>query len=334
MDHKKVTLHDIAKQASVSISTVSRVLTGSATVAPAKRDAVLAAATALGYKQNSLPSELLNTQQRVIGIVTQHISNPYYGNIMYGIFEHLGKCGYSYVVVDASWSGPDERQAIRTLRGRLVDGLIVLGGMDDDDVYERLAQEIPLVIVGRRVEGIHEQCLWVDNEQGGYDATRYLLEMGHRKIVHITGPPEQGDAVARLRGYERALRDDGIEVDPKLIVEGAFDEQSGVLAAEMLLTQRANFSAIFAANDLTAQGAMLGLYRRGIRVPQDISVMGFDNQPGSAYLLPPLTTVQQPDYLLGNAAGEHLLNLIEGKPLLSRMFVSELMLRESVARKF
>lgn len=333
MSQKKITLQDVALLAGVSVSTVSRVMTGNASVADDKRAKVMLAAKQLGYRQNMLDLSAVGEPRRVIGIVTQHITNTFYGSIIYSIFDHLRHAEYSSLVADGRWSVQAEKSAIQTLQTQ-VDGLIVLGCNATDEDYIQLAKEIPLILVGRSLPALWKQCVWIDNERGAYEATRYLIEMGHHNIAFISGARTQIDAQQRQAGYERALREHGIEIERSLIVEGAFTHQSGVLAAEMLLSQRANFSAIFAANDLMAQGAILALYRRGIRVPQDVSIVGYDNQHGSGYALPPLTTVKQPSKQLGIVAAQNMLNLLEGNDLIEDTLVPKLIMRESVTRNY
>ena len=170
------------------------------------------------------------------------------------------------------------------------------------------------------------------NFQAAYDATRYLLDNGHRRIAHIAGALAHDDAAARRDGYVCALEDAGIAVNDDWIIEGDFLSQSGLLAVEMLFTRGALFSAIFAANDQMAAGARLALHRRGIRVPQDVTLIGFDNVADAAYMIPPLTTVNQPAAEMGETAANAMLQLLKGKAIELPVFTTELVLRESVAR--
>ncbi len=173
----------------------------------------------------------------------------------------------------------------------------------------------------------------MDDFRAAYEATRYLIGLGHRRIAHIAGPTHHQDAVDRYAGYRRALSDANLPIDEQIIFVGDFTEQSGLLATQSLLNRALMFSAIFAANDQMAYGARLALYRHGIRVPDDISLIGFDDQPASAYTTPPLTTVRQPTHAIGQAAAQAILRLLNGQPPALPALSTELIIRESAARR-
>ena len=166
------------------------------------------------------------------------------------------------------------------------------------------------MLVGNQIDGWENLCIYVDNEQAGWEATQHLIELGHTKIAHITGIADHQDSIRRLKGYRRALEEANIEVDEDLICDGNFDGPSGLAGIETLLKRGKSFTAIFAANDTTAFGARLGLYRKGIRVPEDVSIVGFDDQEEASLVTPPLTTIRQPAEEIGIAAAEALLKLI------------------------
>jgi LacI family transcriptional regulator len=329
-NNNKPTIQDIALHANVSISTVSRVLTKNAIVAEDKRMAVQKAMLELNYKPNRFAQGLAGGLSRTIGILTQEINNPLYNNILKGILEVLDQTLYSPILADGHWNAKKEEQALHTFLDRSVDGLIVLGGIIPVDALIKIAGDTPLIVIGRDIS--NHQHISLNDFEGAYKATSYLIEMGHNRIVHITGLMYHMDSVDRREGYLKALTDAGITPDPDLIVIGDYAEASGLLAVEMLLMRGRPFSAIFAANDQMAYGARLGLYRRGIRVPDDISIVGYDNQTPSAYTIPPLTTVFPPSMDIGMAAGRGILDLMEGKPVSLPVFSPILTIRESVAR--
>ena len=328
---KSITIHDIAREAGVSPSTVSRVLNGSTPVAESKRNAVLAAVHSLEYRPSALAQGLARGRSGAVGVLTQDIASPFYGEILKGIEQGLTGSGYHPVFASGNWRGEDERDALEMLRSRQVDALIVMGGQLADADLRRTAERTPLVVVGRQVPGLEGQCLRVDDRQGAYQATQYLIQLGHRRIAHITGMLSHQDAAERRQGYLDALTDAGIAPDPQLLVEGDFSERSGLLATDELLRRSARLTAIFAANDQIAYGARLALYRRGIRVPDDVSLVGFDDQPGSAYTTPPLTTVRQPTVEMGRAAAHLVRNLLDGLPINPPTFATTLVIRESAA---
>jgi LacI family transcriptional regulator len=326
----KITIQDIARRANVSISTVSRVLTQNAIVAEDKRLAVQKAILELNYKPNRFAQGLAGGLSRTIGILTQTINNPLYNNILRGILSVLDQSIYSPILADGHWEAQREEQALHIFLDRSVDGLIVLGGVTPVDILVEIARSTPLIVIGRDIPELHYISL--NDFEGAYKATQHLIEMGHNRIVHITGLLNHQDSLDRREGYLKALIDAGITPDPELIVIGDFAEASGLLAVEMLLMRGRPFSAIFAANDQMAYGARLGLYRRGIRVPDDISIVGYDDQTPSAYIVPPLTTVFPPTVDIGVAAARGLLDLMKYNPITLPVFPPVLSIRESVAR--
>jgi LacI family transcriptional regulator len=176
-----------------------------------------------------------------------------------------------------------------------------------------------------------DQCIFINNTMAAFKATKYLLELGHKRIAHISGRADHPDAASRQQGYEMALEDAGADIIPGLIVEGNFRRQSGVLAVDTLLSRGISFSAIFAANDQMAYGIRLGLYRRGIRVPEDLSLVGFDDEPAASFMIPPLTTVRQPAVELGREAAKVILARLRGETASVSRLEAELVIRESTA---
>lgn len=336
MSSRKITIEDIAQKANVSISTVSRVLRKSSGVAADKREAVLQAVTALDYRPNIFAQGLASGQSMTIGVITQNFGSPFYDGILQGILLGLEKSDYSPLFADGRWNENIEQHALQTFLDRRVDGLIFVGGQLPDADMVAVAHKTPLILVGRTIASLAENCIHIDNFQAGYEMTRYLLEMGHRHIAHITAQMHYqstvSDVAQRYAGYVQALADAGISLDPQLVVEGNMLQQSGALAVEMLLMQKRPFTAIFAANDQMAFGARLALYRRGIRVPDDVSLVGFDDEMTAAFTIPPLTTVRQPSVEMGRAAAAAIMSLMDGQPVSQQIFSSQLVVRESVLR--
>jgi LacI family transcriptional regulator len=327
----KVTISDIARKAEVSISTVSRVLRGTTNVTEAKRKAVLNAVADLNYQPNMFAQGLASGQSMTIGVLTQNFGSPFYDAIMQGITRGLQGTSYFPIFADGQWQPKIELEAIRTMMRRHIDGLIVLGGfLTAEDLYI-FAEQIPLIVAARNIPDFDGNCVYIDNFQGAYLATKHLIELGHRRIAHIGGRIDHPDAIDRQQGYLKALADAGIEPDQEIIVEGNFRRQSGVLAVEMLLSKRISFSAIFSANDQMAYGTRLGLFRRGIRVPDDVSLVGFDDEPAAAFMIPPLTTVRQPAIALGLEAARIVLARLQGESAIPTNLRPELIVRESTA---
>ena len=332
---KTVTLEDIARQAGVSPSTVSRVLNGSKRVAEDKRALVLAAIEQHQYRPNPVARGLVRGRTMMVGVLAQDIASPFFAMMVSGIEKRLARTAYRPILTITHWyteDRQDEAGLLQLLLERRIDGLIVLAGRISDAELCAVAARLPTVVVARRVEGLEAQCLYVDNEAGGYRATRYLIGLGHRRIAHVTGTPEHPDAIDRLAGYRRALEEAGLSVDERLIVEGQFTEESGLAGVEELLARGERFTAIFAANDQSAYGAMLGLFNHDYRIPTDVSLVGFDDQPLSSYTLPPLTTVHHPTVKLGEAAVEGLLRMLDGEEPALPPFATDLIIRKSATR--
>ena len=335
MTDNKITIIDIARVANVSPATVSRVLRGTTAVSEKKHQAVLSAVEELDYRPNIFAQSLASGQSMTIGVLTQNFGSAFYDGILRGILRGLEETGYSALFADGRWDAKAEEGGLRMLIDRQVDGVILIGGHTSDVALQEIASQIPLLIVGREVPTLLDHCLYIDNFTAAYEMTRYLLDQGHRHIAHISGEGvgwEQQDVYQRYLGYKQALLDAGITPDPQLLIGGTLLQQSGMIAVEGLLARGRPFSAIFAANDQMAFGARLALFRRGIRVPEDVSIAGFDDQESAPYMIPPLTTVRQPSSQLGEAAAKTILEILKGALSKPQVFKGELVLRESVAR--
>jgi LacI family transcriptional regulator len=326
-----ITLGDVAREAGVSPSTVSRILNGTAVVAPSKRAAVEAVIEKLGYQPNVLARGLALGQSMSIGVLMQEISSPYYAEVLIGIEKGLAGTDYHPIVVSGHWRAEAESEALDVLLARRVDAIVVMDGRLEHKRLLRTAQSTPTVVVARMIDGLESQCLRVDNVHGSALGTQHLIDLGHKRIAHIAGPVDNHDAVDRLEGYKQALKAARIKFDPDLVSEGDFTERSGLMAMESLLSRTSNFSALFCANDQMAFGARLALYRRGIRVPDDVSLVGFDDIPGSSYCTPPLTTVRQPSQEVGLAAAAAVLDLMLGRTAKLPPLPPLLVVRESTS---
>lgn len=328
----KATLEMVAHAAGVSPSTVSRILNGTAVVSSDKKQAVDDAIARLGFVPNPIARGLAGGRTLSVGVVTQAIDSPFYGAALRGIEDQLDTAGYSPLFVSGHWNAASEARCIEVLRSRRVDGIIVLTGRLTDAALKATARELPVVATGRTLKAPGLFSLAFDNVEGGRLATRHLIELGHQRIAFIAGDADHPDANDRHRGYRLALQDAGIAYDPALVVPGEYHEVSGLLAVDRLLESRQRFTAIFAANDQMACGASLGLHRRSLRVPEDVSLVGFDDLPTSMYTLPPMSTVHQPAYELGRLAATAMLQLLAGATPTVSVPVPRLIARESSRR--
>ncbi len=327
-----VTLDMVAKAAGVSPATVSRILNGTAVVSPVRKAAVDAAIAKLGFVPNPVARGLAGGRTFSVGVVTQTLDSPFYGSALRGIEEKLLPLGYSPLFVSGQWNAEVEAKCIDVLRSRRVDGIIVLTGRLTDKALKNYAKSQPVVVTGRKLTAPNLAALYYDNVEGARLATQHLIGLGHRQIAFISGDPQHPDAVERFQGYRLALEQARIRFDPGLVAEGGFYEASGLQAVGDLLASRKRFTAIFAANDQMAVGAALGLSRHSLRVPDDVSLIGYDDLLSSLYSSPPLSSVHQSSYELGQLAAEVLLQLLAGEKPHFQVPPPRLVARESCRR--
>jgi LacI family transcriptional regulator len=334
MEHvRPVTIVDIAEEASVSPSTVSRVLRRDSRISAATAERVRAAADSLGYRPNLIAQELVKGRSMTIGVLIQHSASPYFGRINFGLEVALSDLGGGYhsLVATGNWEPERERAALDLLVRRRVDALVVLGGTLPDEELVAAASGVPFVSVGRSIPA-GTAGIVVENRNAARRAVEHLIELGHRRIAHITGDPVMTDARARLAGYMDALRAAGIAPDAALVVEGSFLVDGGARGVAELLERGVEFTALFVANDVMAPSALLTLHRNGRSVPGDVSVVGFDDDEQSAWLDPPLTTMRQQLFEIGWNAGAGALRLLEGQDAGLPTFVPELVVRGSTGQ--
>lgn len=325
------TLEMVAREAGVSIATVSRIINGTAKVSSERKDAVEAAIAKLNFRPNAAARGLALGKSNTIGVITQAIDSPFYGEGLRGIEDYLQQRGYTALFMSGNWNEQDEERCMSELLARRVDGIIIFSGRLQDRQLARYAKQVPLVVSARSLKAPGIYSLPVDDERGALLATRHLIELGHRRIAFISGILDHPDAALRYKGYRRALAGAGIAHDPKLVVPGDFHEEGGVAATLRLLDSGSRFTALFCVNDQTAYGACLALYRRGLNCPRDVSVVGFDDLHSSSYRVPPLTTVRQSIRVLGESSGAAMLQMLNGqRPNISLPKV-ELIVRESTA---
>ncbi|HBE71496.1 MAG TPA: transcriptional regulator [Planctomycetaceae bacterium] len=328
---KKVTIEDIARIAGVSKSTVSRVVNGSAKVNPRKKEAVMDAIKRLGFKPNVFAQSLAKGQSMTIGVLTQLIGSPFFDSVAQGVVAGLADTKYSPIFVDGQWEKESELAGIRALLGRRVDGLLLIGGSVPGSEIADLCRDIPTVVIARRLASDQHRCIFMDNVEAGYLVTQHLIENNHRRIAFVRGLANHTDAVERYHGYEQALREANIELDESLVLDGDFSAECGVRAVDHLVNNSISFTAMFCSNDTTAFGARLAMHRHGISVPEDVSLVGFDDQGEAAFVVPPLTTFRQPAREMGEEGAQYLLGILAGNKPTVEPLHGKLIKRESVA---
>ncbi len=331
------TIKDVSRYANVSASTVSRVVNGTAAVNAETKERVLDAIAKLNYEPNAFARGLATNRSGGIGVVVNKVTSSYYGGMIEGIETVVQEHGMHLIVSSGHANANKERQAVEYLKQRRADALIMqLEATSDDELLEWLEYEdfkdLPVVLIGRYIAELHDRCIHLDNEQGGYLATQHLIDCGHTEIAHISGPLRMRDSRDRLAGYKRALESAGLNFDDDAVVEGQFTAQSGQVAIKQLLAKKSNATAAFIANDLMTAGALRTLREEGINVPNDFSLVGYDDVFIAQYLFPELTTIQQPISAMGCAAAKLAISLLFGKSLIKEQtyFEPQLIRRQSV----
>lgn len=337
-----VTIRDVAKLAGVSVSTVSNALNGKYGVNEKTRQRVLTAAKQLNYKPNPMAKGLVTNSTRNVGIIITGPSsfnvftNPIFFEIIREITVSLNKKGY-HAMLNVMDLEEEEEMLLRIAQSRTVDVLIYLGTRKPDKELVQLIRkiELPFVVVLRDAPDEHTMAVSVNNRKCGYMATKYLIEMGHRRIGFIGVLSGVNMAEERFKGYLQALDESGIPFEPSLVVEGDYYQDSGVVGARRLLRQASQRpTAIFSGNDMMALGAIEGLEQEGLPVPDSISIIGCDNIPNLHLMKVPLTTVAHPISELGRLSVEKVVGILEGDDKLPNQIAleSEIRVRGSVRR--
>jgi len=329
-------MYEVAKLADVSIATVSRVVNTDPRVKEKTRQKVLSAMGQLGYQPNSIARSLATRTSNSVGVLVSELHGAFYGAMLSAIEETLRAAG-KFVLVATGHSNEElEREAIRFLVSRNCDALIVhVEALPDKFLVEHNKTSTPLVVVNRKVRGIADRCFSLDNELGGYLAAQSLLQLKHRKIAYISGPLDWGDAQQRLQGHKRALAEARVAFDPRLLYEGDYHETGGSEALIRLFDKGIPFSAVVCANDEMAAGAMAAAHDRGLKLPDELSIVGFDNAPISRYVYPKLSTVHYPITDMSHMAARWVLQNVyqqENLDVRQRVFEPSFVDRDSVSR--
>ncbi len=302
---------EVAEKAGVSLGTVSRVINNDIHVADETRERVLAVTKELGYVANRQARGLKGSKTNIIGVLVPDLGTGYIGEIVRGIDTELGMSQLDLMLFTTHRMADKESNYVANMVEGMVDGLLFVLPRNPSDYISTLTRrKFPFVLVDH--QGSNEPCpsVGATNWQGAYKATEYLIKLGHKRIGFITGSMDLGAATDRLDGYKSALRTHHIPEDPDLIYEGTFDQPDGYAGASALLDLGDIPTAIFASNDVMAMGAMDAVRNRGLRVPEDISILGFDDIPQSAMVRPALTTVRQPLEQMGRVATQMLIDIL------------------------
>jgi DNA-binding LacI/PurR family transcriptional regulator len=308
----KASITDVAQRANVSIATVSRVLNNNDRVKPRLRQRVLQAMEELQYEPSGIARNMRNQSKKAIGLVIADIQNPFFTDLVRAIEESAYALQYTVLLGNSGDQPARERLYLDILAKERLSGLIVIPLGDEAEAY-RFKRSVPLVFVDRTVPGVQADAVVLDNVRGGYEATKHLLELGHRRIGVIAAPPSFSVGNERCEGYRQALQEYGIPANAELIRSGESPkEKGGYIAAQELLSLEPPPTAVFAVNNVRTLGMLQAVQECGRQIPQDISVIGFDDSPWLSLLTPPLTTVRQPIYEMGVEATRLLMQRIAG----------------------
>ncbi len=312
-----VTRDEVARAAGVSPATVSYVVNnGPRPVAAETRTRVRETIKRLGYRPNAVAQSLRRRRTSMIGLILPDTHNPYFSEVARGIESVTFERGYTVVLCHSGYDVEHELKYVEVLHSERAAGVIWIPATDNHEPGERLVDfGVPLVILDRVVPGIQAPSVVADNFRGGYLATEHLIGLGHRRIGCIGRPLDLSHSRERFRGYCAALKDHEIPQDETLLVRGGLRLEDGRVAALRLLNLTSPPTAIFAYNDIMAIGALRAAFERGLKVPRDLSIVGFDNIPQAAYTCPALTTVRQLKLDMGRQGAELLLDLVENKAL-------------------
>ncbi len=330
---RKITLEDVAQRAGVSVSTASRALKQHTSISTLTRDRVAAAAEMLNYIQMSDRTDSANTTTKTVAMVVTDIHNPYHNSIVLGLEDEAGYDNANLVLMTTRNDPLREQQVFKRLTTLPLEGMVMLNScLSEETIFDIQAKRnLPTVIFNYTIEHSHIGCVIPDTRSAAYRAATYLISLGHRRIAYIG--TDSRVSMGRLQGVEEALDDAGIKIDPSLVIRrNVGDEERGVRAMKDLLALDCPPSAVIALNDTMAYGAMHVIHKHGWRVPDDISVIGFDDIPSSAYITPPLTTVALPTYRMGQLAMRLIRRIQSGEDMRRTeptILESPLIIRES-----
>ncbi len=327
------TIYEVSKLAGVSLATVSRVMNDSGKVAPKTREKVLAAIAELGYRPNSMAQSLASKRSNSVGILIPELHGPFFGVMLSNIEKELRDAGKRVIITAGHSDETKERDCIEFLLGSSCDALILhVYSVSHDYLVELNKGPVPIIILNNHVPEMAENCIYLDNEHGGYLATKALLDHGHRDIAYISGPHWKADSFKRLAGHKRAMQEYGLITDEKLIAEGDFEEASGRVAMTQLLSRDIPFTGVVCANDEMAAGAMDTARKQQLNVPNDISIIGYDNVNFTQYLHPKLSSIGCRIREMGQMAARCALKNAYGQTDLEiqNTFKPRLVLRDSI----
>ena len=330
--HTPATIRQVAALAGVSTATVSRVLARSGRVSPDLEERVRSAAQQLNYQPNRAARNLRARQGSTVGVLIPDIQNLFFTAIVRGIDDEVTKFGYTLLLANSDGSAERERVYLDTFRAEGVAGMLAIPSQSDERAFRQfLDTGVPLVILDRTVHLPNVDIVTVTNREGAAHAVRHLVSLGHRRIAMMAGMESHNVGSERRAGFFDGMQAAGIEIDPALVVDGAFEREAARAGTLALLNLANPPTAIFSANNTMSLGVLQALHERGLRVPEDVSIVGFDDMPWQVAMQPPLTCIAQPTYDIGATAARLLLERIAepGRPVRRVVLETALVVRGS-----
>lgn len=337
---KEVTIYDIAEKLNISPATVSRGLKDHPAISKKTKKKIFDLAEKIGYRTNHFARNLRNQKTDTIGIIIPRLNSQFMSSVIAGIEVVANNAGYHIIISQSSESSRKEAENAKTMFNNRVDGLLVSLAYDTKDVSHFdnfFKRNVPVIFFDRVIEHPHCTNVLIDNRKSAFDATRHLISQGCKRIVHITALPQQNVYVDRLKGYREALAQSKLKSREEDVIIGNLSLEAGTQAAEQILKMKPMPDGIFVANDTCAIGCMLALKAAGIRIPEDIAVVGFNNDPVSKVIDPNLSTINYPGHEMGEVAARHMidhLNEVSGIHNTNTIILrSELIIRQSSMKK-
>lgn len=337
--HKDITIYDIAEALNLSPATVSRGLKEHPAIRKDTRKRILEKAKEMGYRQNFFASNLRRNRTNTIGVIVPRLNSYFMSSVLAGMEKVANQAGYNLVISQSMESITKEVANVKTLYNSRVDGLLVSLAYETDDLahFESLIEKgVPLIFFDRVFD--HPQCtsIVIDNVKAGYELTQHLISQGCTRIAHVTASLKRNVYADRLKGFKQALNDHGLSFDESLLFENNLSEQAGVDVSKSLLSMDQRPDAIFTSNDACAVSLIRELKQAGLRIPHDIAIAGFNNDPLSKVIEPNLTTINYPGYEMGEIAASTLIRRLDQQnnaSLNAIVLRHELIVRESTQRK-
>ncbi|ULT41029.1 LacI family transcriptional regulator [Niabella defluvii] len=337
---KEVTIYDIASELKISVATVSRALKDDPVVSKKTKKKIFELAEKMGYRTNHFARSLRTQETKTIGFMIHELNSNFANSVLLGVEKVTTEAGYDLIIAHSSESYEKEVANARNLFNKRVDGLIASLSFDTKQ-YDHFKQfkdkGVPVIFFDRVEKGNDNTVVVIDNYRAGYDATKHLIEQGCRRVAHITSNLNRNVYAERYRGYKDALADNGLDLDENLVLVDNLSEKAGIDSAHKLLKQKRRFDGAFITNDFVAAAFIKTLKENGVKVPEDVAVVGFNNDAIAHLIEPSLTTINYPGIEMGEIAARTLINHIKGVSNLQQLNTliinSDLIVRESSQKK-